>query len=214
MHLSFQSAHGASRHRFLLSRAQNQTSICGLRRGPPSPKIKFGFTCQPRNPNLEASGSLVFPRPVPETARPGRFALTAYLATVTLSWLASRRDLSPRRPEGLFLAIYRHQVSHQFSRYRQRGPVAISLLLLALIHQRQFRIPARRQVGCFDEHRLQMLVSLFRDRSPLHLAPRTLLASAQPAVTHRFLHRTEPADFTYFQRPCQCQHPSYSRNRF
>src|SRR5712692_8401507 len=35
--------------------AQNQTSICGLRRASPSPKIKFGFTCQPRNPNTEAS---------------------------------------------------------------------------------------------------------------------------------------------------------------
>src|SRR5258705_8183334 len=38
--------------------AQNQTSICGLRRMSPSPKIKFGFTCQPRNPNTEASRSL------------------------------------------------------------------------------------------------------------------------------------------------------------
>jgi hypothetical protein len=38
--------------------AQNQTSICGLRRISPSPKIKFGFTCQPRNPNTEASRSL------------------------------------------------------------------------------------------------------------------------------------------------------------
>src|SRR5258708_34636211 len=38
--------------------AQNQTSICGLRRIAPSPKIKFGFTCKPRNPNTEASRSL------------------------------------------------------------------------------------------------------------------------------------------------------------
>src|SRR6266403_2914115 len=37
--------------------AQNQTSICGLGRISPSPKIKFGFTCQPRNPNTEASRS-------------------------------------------------------------------------------------------------------------------------------------------------------------
>jgi hypothetical protein len=37
--------------------APNQTSICGLRRISPSPKIKFGFTCQPRNPKVEASRS-------------------------------------------------------------------------------------------------------------------------------------------------------------
>jgi len=37
--------------------AQNQTSICGLRRISPSPKIKFGFTCQPRNPKVEAYGA-------------------------------------------------------------------------------------------------------------------------------------------------------------
>ena len=39
-------------------RGNNQTSIFGLRRISPSPKIKFGFTCQPRNPNTEASRSL------------------------------------------------------------------------------------------------------------------------------------------------------------
>jgi len=39
-------------------RGNNQTSICGFRRISPSPKIKFGFTCQPRNSNTEASRSL------------------------------------------------------------------------------------------------------------------------------------------------------------
>ena len=67
-------------------------------------------------------------------------------------------ELGVERP---LFAVYGHQVSHQFARHGQCGPVAISSLFLALVNQRQFRASSRRQFRSFHKNGLQMLVSLF-----------------------------------------------------
>src|SRR5438105_14652197 len=124
--------------------AQNQTSICGLGRISPSPKIKFGFTCQPRNPNTEASRSCL-PLPSPRMARPGRSRCSAsrlhFPFLPPSGGVVGYSELCLERP---FFAVYGQQVSDEFARYGQCSPVAISFLFLALVNQRQVRVPARR----------------------------------------------------------------------
>ena len=126
--------------------AQNQTSICGLRRISPSPKIKFGFTCQPRNPNTEASrSSSSFAQSPNDEA--WQVALLCISATLSIpgrpsGGVVGYSELCVERP---FFAIYGHQVGYEFASHGQCGPVAISFLLLALVNQRQVRVPARRQ---------------------------------------------------------------------
>src|SRR5579863_1677610 len=123
--------------------AQNQTSICvGLRRISPSPKIKFGFTCQPRNPNTEASRSLSSFAQSPN-GEAWQVALLCISVTVSIPGrpsgsVAGYSELCVERP---FFAVYGQQVGHQFARHGQGGPVAISFLFLALVNQRQFRTP-------------------------------------------------------------------------
>jgi hypothetical protein len=141
--------------------AQNQTSICGLKRISPSPKIKFGFTCQPRNPKVEASRSLSSFAQSPD-GEAWQIALLCISVTVSIpcpsGGVAGHSQLCVERP---FFAVYGHQVSHQFARHGQCGPIAISFLLFALVNQRQLCVPARSQFRCFDQHGLQVLVSLF-----------------------------------------------------
>src|SRR5712692_276084 len=173
--------------------AQNQTSICGLRRISPSPKIKFGFTCQPRNPNTEASRSLSSFAQSPN-GEAWQVALLC-ISVTTSFWVSGgvvgHSEVCVERP---CFAVYGHQVSHQFASHGQCGPVAISFLFRALVNQRQFRVPPRRKLRCFNQHGLQMFVSLFRDRCPLCLAAGALLGSAQSAITHCLLHGSEAAD--------------------
>src|SRR6476469_4979380 len=57
-----------------------------------------------------------------------------------------------------------------------------------------------------------MLVSLFGYRRSLGLAARTLLGSAQPAITHDFFHGCEAADVAHLQRPGQGDHAAYAGN--
>src|SRR5712692_7622173 len=94
--------------------AQNQTSICGLRRISPSPKIKFGFTCQPRNPNTEASRSLSSFAQSPD-GEAWQIALLCISVTVSIPGRSCQAALPAEvcveRP---FFAVYDHQVSHQF----------------------------------------------------------------------------------------------------
>src|SRR5438105_2439395 len=49
-------------------------------------------------------------------------------------------ELCLERP---FFAVYGQQVSDEFARYGQCSPVAISFLFLALVNQRQVRVPAQ-----------------------------------------------------------------------
>src|ERR1700731_1470824 len=107
--------------------AQNQTSICGLRRISPSPKIKFGFTCQPRNPNTEASRSVSSLAQSPN-CEAWQVALLCILVTASSrpsGGVVCHSEMCVERP---FFAVYGHQVSHQFASHRRCGPVAISFL--------------------------------------------------------------------------------------
>ena len=106
-----QPAHCALRHRFLLPWAQNQTSICGLRRG-----IR-----RHRRLSLDLPASLETRtwrhREVDSLAQSPKLRGLAGLrspcisATVTLCSRALRRHLGCRR-ESFFSAIYCHEVSH------------------------------------------------------------------------------------------------------
>ena len=118
-------------------RGNNQTSICGLRRISPSPKIKLGFTCQPRNPNTEASRSFSSFAQSPD-CEAWQVALLCISVTVSLpgrpsGGVTGYSELCVERP---LFAVYGHQVSHHFARHGQCGPVAISFLFLALVNQR------------------------------------------------------------------------------
>src|SRR5438552_14540121 len=173
--------------------AQNQTSICGLGRISPSPKIKFGFTCQPRNPNTEASRSLssFAQSPNGETWQVALLCISVTTSFWVSGGVVGHSEVWVERP---FFTVYGHQVSHQLASHRQCGPVAIPFLFRSLVNQRQFRIPPRRQFRRFHKNGLQMFVSLFRDRCPLCLAAGTLLGAAQSAITHGLLHGSEAAD--------------------
>src|SRR5277367_5895369 len=50
---------------------------------------------------------------------------------------------------------------------RNRGSIGMALLLFRVIDQRQFRAQARRQLSCFDKHRLKMFIPLLGDRHAL-----------------------------------------------
>src|ERR1700694_5468964 len=155
------SARGASRHRFLRWRRTRPPFVVSgefRRHRRLSLDLPASLETQTRRPR-----EVCLPLPSPRTARPGRSRCSAsrlhfpFLAALS-GGVASYSDLCIEQP---FFAVYSHQVSYQFAHHRQGGPVAISSLFLALVNQRQFRIPARRQFRCFDQHGLQVLVSLF-----------------------------------------------------
>src|SRR5882672_5773260 len=109
---------------------QNQTSICRLRRMSPSPKIKFGLTCQPRNPNTEASRSVssFAQSPNCEAWQVALLCISVTAPSRPSGGVVGHSEVCVERP---CFAVYGHQVSHQFASHGQCGPVAISFLFLA-----------------------------------------------------------------------------------
>jgi hypothetical protein len=79
----------------------------------------------------------------------------------------------------------------------------MTLLLFRVIDQRQIRAQARSEFSCFDQHRLQMLVPLFRDGHALDRLRRASLSTAQTAVTHSLLDRVKANYIVDFKHPGQ-----------
>jgi hypothetical protein len=150
---------GASRRRFLRSRRVNGgTELVRRTRHPfavsgalpfleellentlektPSPKIEFGFACQPQN-RLKGASRDRSRSPSPRSARPGRprVVLRAFCENRERK---SGRNFNARRLllfssfKKTFAAIHRQQVSNHFSRHRQGRAVAISALQFFLV---------------------------------------------------------------------------------
>jgi hypothetical protein len=60
----------------------------------------------------------------------------------------------------LHKAVHRKQIGYKLPGDRNRGSIGMALLLFRVIDQRQFRAQARRQLSCFDKHRLKMFIPL------------------------------------------------------
>ena len=63
--------------------------------------------------------------------------------------------------EGLTAFVHSQQVGHQLSRHLQSSPIGMAQFQLSGMQCGQLRIPARRQLGRFDQHCLEPGVSLF-----------------------------------------------------
>jgi hypothetical protein len=61
------------------------------------------------------------------------------------------------------LAIYNHEICNQLASYSECCTVGIPVLPCVLIYQNQIGIPSGRQLRRFDEHPLDMFVSLLRN---------------------------------------------------
>ena len=154
---------------------QNQTSICGLWRAAPSPKIEFGSSCQPVNNTIGGLRDfLLFAQSI--TCRAWQAALFMHLCR----WLFAPRTLGcshgyrlwrPIFLVGPFSPIHGEQVCRQLACHRQRGTVPVATLSFSFIDECQCRMISRSQGGCLHQDRLQVLVALFRDGRPL-LFPR------------------------------------------
>src|ERR1700691_1759930 len=133
------------------ARAQNQTSMCGLGRIGLHRRLSLDLPASLETQDWEPR-KVAFLRSVPEwRGLAGRAnCASQYSISGHRSGGLFFADLGRGFAEALFSPIHRHQVSHELPRHGERGLVAIPLLLLSLIHQRQFRIPARRQFRCFD----------------------------------------------------------------
>src|ERR1700756_1397893 len=70
-----------------------------------------------------------------------------------------------------------------------------------------------RQLGRFDQHRLDVLVPLPGERHAHHLVGRTVLLTTQLAIADRFFDRGEPGKVADFQSPGQSRDRTYAGNR-
>ena len=69
--------------------------------------------------------------------------------------------------KGLATLVYSQQVSHKLSRHLQGRAIAVAALQLVGMQCCQLRVPAGRQFGGLDQHRLQPGIALFGNRTTL-----------------------------------------------
>ena len=81
------------------------------------------------------------------------------------------------------LAIYSHEIGNQLASYSQCCAIGIPLLPCVFIYQSQIGIPPWRQLRRFDQHPLDMFVSLLRNWCTHYFVGRSFFISAKPAVT-------------------------------
>lgn len=92
-----------------------------------------------------------------------------------------RSELSQRLKVSL-LAIYSHEISHQFASHSECCAIGIPLQPRVLVYQSQIRISPWRQLRRFDEHPLNMFVPLLRNWCTRYFVGGSFFISAKPAV--------------------------------
>jgi hypothetical protein len=74
--------------------------------------------------------------------------------------------------KGLATLVYSQQVSHKLSRHLQGRAIGMPAMQCLGMQRCQLRVPARRQFGGLDQHRLQPSIALFGNRTTLLFAGR------------------------------------------
>ena len=74
--------------------------------------------------------------------------------------------------KGLATLVYSQQVSHKLSRHLQGRAIGVAALQFVSMQCCQLRVPAGRQFGGFDQHRLQPGIALLGNRTTLLFAGR------------------------------------------
>jgi hypothetical protein len=74
--------------------------------------------------------------------------------------------------KGLATLVYSQQVSHKLSHHLQGRAIGMPAMQCLGMQRCQLRVPARRQFGGLDQHRLQPSIALFGNRTTLLFAGR------------------------------------------
>ena len=115
------------------------------------------------------------------TWQPARFTILKIF--LSLRFLCRNAGETAYRFKVSLLAIYNHEICNQLASYGECCTVGIPLLPCVFIYQSQIGIPPWGQLGRFDEHPLDMFVSLLRNRSTGYFIGGSFFVSAKPAVT-------------------------------
>ena len=134
------------------------------RRGP-SQKIELVFSASPETVSGEPKESLDFRRSLGQGRDLAACALYDLEIFLSLRFLCRNAGETAYRFKVSLLAIYNHEICNQLASYGECCTVGIPLLPCVFIYQSQIGIPPWGQLGRFDEHPLDMFVSLLRNRS-------------------------------------------------
>src|SRR6266446_2274362 len=153
-----------------------------------SQKIELVISCQSRNNPMGASGAYA-PSLSRLLTRPGRLRAEEILLIFFNTALRGGAVFSFYYKKVFLATIHGNQVSHELSCYGQRRAIGVALLFFPVVEHRQVRAVSRRHLGRLDQHRLQMLVALLRERGALDDVCRTILGTAQSTVADGLLDR-------------------------